>query len=201
MINIFNFLKYAKGKDNVLEVDNNGNLKNKSNEPAELVTYLTTEKPEILLKEQEKVKDTDYVEISNNQITLEFSINNAGGADSKASFNAQLFLDSNSDGKFSTTNEGIAANKIKLYCDGTIVNPVMGDDGKYMYSMNAGNYNFKLVYDLPNGLVGVTGLLFDADKLKRSINAALSRRAEANVVTRRYGLRQQVLYLMYYGEE
>lgn len=53
----------------------------------------------------------------------------------------------------------------------------------------------------PNGLVGVTGLLFDADKLKRSINAALSRRAEANVVTRRYGLRQQVLYLMYYGEE
>mgnify|MGYP000381210949 CR=1 FL=1 len=48
---------------------------------------------------------------------------------------------------------------------------------------------------------GVTGLLFDADKLKRSINAALSRRAEANVVTRRYGLRQQVLYLMYYGEE
>ena len=45
------------------------------------------------------------------------------------------------------------------------------------------------------------GLLFDADKLKRSINAALSRRAEANVVTRRYGLRQQVLYLMYYGEE
>lgn len=42
----------------------------------------------------------------------------------KQSFNAQLFLDSNSDGKFSTTNEGIAANKIKLYCDGTIVNPV-----------------------------------------------------------------------------
>ena len=153
--NIFNFLKYAKGKDNVLKVDNNGNLKNKSNEPAELVTYLTTEKPEILLKEQEKVKDTDYVEISNNQITLEFSINNAGGADSKASFNAQLFLDSNSDGKFSTTNEGIAANKIKLYCDGTIVNPVMGDDGKYMYSLNAGNYNYKLVYDLPNGFVGV----------------------------------------------
>ncbi len=86
---------------------------------------------------------------------MEFSINNAGGADSKASFNAQLFLDSNSDGKFSTTNEGIAANKIKLYCDGTIVNPVMGDDGKYMYSLNAGNYNYKLVYDLPNGFVGV----------------------------------------------
>lgn len=56
-------------------------------------------------------------------------------------------------------------------------------------------------YICADGLVGVTGLLFDADKLKRSINAALSRRAEANVVTRRYGLRQQVLYLMYYGEE
>ena len=153
--NVFTFLCDVKDKDNVLKVDSNGDLKNKSNETAQLITYLTTEKPEILLKEQEKVKDTDYVEISNNQITLEFSINNAGGADSKASFNAQLFLDSNSDGKFSTTNEGIAANKIKLYCDGTIVNPVMGDDGKYMYSLNAGNYNYKLVYDLPNGFVGV----------------------------------------------
>lgn len=55
--------------------------------------------------------------------------------------------------------------------------------------------------DEPEGLVGVTGLLFDASKLKRSINAALSTRVNANVVTRRYGLRQQVLYLMYYGEE
>lgn len=153
--NVFTLLCYAKDKDNVLKVDSKGDLRKQSNETAQLVTYLTTEKPEILLKEQEKVKDTDYVEISNNQITLEFSINNAGGADSKASFNAQLFLDSNSDGKFSTTNEGIAANKIKLYCDGTIVNPVMGDDGKYMYSLNAGNYNYKLVYDLPNGFVGV----------------------------------------------
>lgn len=153
--NVFTFLCDVKDKDNVLKVDSNGDLKNKSNETAQLITYLTTEKPEILLKEQEKVKDTDYVEISNNQITLEFSINNAGGADSKASFNAQLFLDSNSDGKFSTTNEGIDANKIKIYCDGTIVNPVMGDNGKYMYSLNAGNYNYKLVYDLPNGYVGV----------------------------------------------
>ena len=130
--NVFTLLCDVKDKDNVLKVDNKGDLKNKSNETAVLVTYLTTEKPEILLKEQEKVKDTDYVEISNNQITLEFSINNAGGADSKASFNAQLFLDSNSDGKFSTTNEGIDANKIKIYCDGTIVNPVMGDNGKYV---------------------------------------------------------------------
>ncbi len=79
--NVFTLLCYAKDKDNVLKVDSKGNLKKQSNEPAELVTYLTTEKPEILLKEQEKVKDTDYVEISNNQITLEFSINNAGGAD------------------------------------------------------------------------------------------------------------------------
>lgn len=153
--NVFTFMCDVKDKDNVLKVDSSGSLKKQSNNTAELVTYLTTEKPEILLKEQEKVKDTDYVEISNNQITLEFSINNAGGADSKASFNAQLFLDSNSDGKFSTTNEGIDANKIKIYCDGTIVNPVMGADGKYMYSLNAGNYNYKLVYDLPNGFVGV----------------------------------------------
>lgn len=41
----------------------------------------------------------------------------------------------------------------------------------------------------------------NADKLKRSINVAITGRFNANVVTRRYGLRQQVLYLMYYGIE
>lgn len=47
-----------------------------------------------------------------------------------------------------------------------------------------------------DGLIGTT-----ADKLKRSINVAITGRFNANVVTRRYGLRQQVLYLMYYGIE
>ena len=45
-----------------------------------------------------------------------------------------------------------------------------------------------------DGLIGTTGKLFTADKLKRSINAAITGRFNANVVTRRYGLRQQVLY-------
>ena len=53
----------------------------------------------------------------------------------------------------------------------------------------------------PYGLIGTTGKSFTADKLKRSINAAITGRFNANVVTRRYGLRQQVLYLMYYGIE
>lgn len=53
----------------------------------------------------------------------------------------------------------------------------------------------------PNGLIGTTGKLFTADKLKRSINAVITGRFNANVVTRKYGLRQQVLYLMYYGIE
>ena len=52
-----------------------------------------------------------------------------------------------------------------------------------------------------DGLIGTTGKLFTADELKRSINVAITGRFNANVVTRRYGLRQQVLYLMYYGIE
>lgn len=56
-----------------------------------------------------------------------------------------------------------------------------------------------LVLDEPNGLIGTTGKSFTADKLKRSINAAITGRF--NAITRRYGLRQQVLYLMYYGIE
>ena len=45
--NVFTLLCDVKDKDNVLKVDNKGDLKNKSNETAVLVTYLTTEKPEI----------------------------------------------------------------------------------------------------------------------------------------------------------
>lgn len=50
-------------------------------------------------------------------------------------------------------------------------------------------------------IIGNTGKLFDADKIKRSINAAMAKTHPANVVTRAYGIRQQMLYLMYYGEE
>lgn len=62
-------------------------------------------------------------------------------------------------------------------------------------------YNFYREEPVSNGLIGTTGKSFTADKLKRSINVAITGRFNANVVTRRYGLRQQVLYLMYYGIE
>lgn len=50
-------------------------------------------------------------------------------------------------------------------------------------------------------IIGNTGKEYDADKIKRSITAAMSGRFPVNVVTRRWGIRQQMLYLMYYGEE
>lgn len=50
-------------------------------------------------------------------------------------------------------------------------------------------------------IIGNTGKPYDADKIKRSIMAVMSNKAFANVVTRAYGIRQQVLYLMHYGEE
>ena len=155
--NIYTFLNYAKSSPNVLKTNTSGTLQSVSGsaDSQNLLGYLTNEKPEITLKEQEKVQGREYVEIKNNQIVLEFSISNSGGADENAKFNAQLYLDSNSDGKFSTTREEIAANKIRLYSNGTIVNPVLGEDGKYYYSLSAGSYNYKLVYDLPNGYVGV----------------------------------------------
>ena len=105
---IYDFLKNESGNEHMLKVDGNGNL-------TDLYNKLTTEKPQIVLKEQKKVEGTDYVKLDSRQITLEFSINNKGGADAGAYFDIGFYLDSNADGKFSATREEISANNIKIY--------------------------------------------------------------------------------------
>lgn len=50
-------------------------------------------------------------------------------------------------------------------------------------------------------IVGNTGIQFNAAKIKKGIDFAMRGVYGAEVVTRAYGIRQQMLYLMYYGEE
>lgn len=147
--NIYSFLDTNASNEYMLKVSSNNTLSK------DLYTSLTAEKPQIKVKEQKKEDGMDYVKLEDNHIVLEFNINNRGGADANASFDIGFYLDSNADGKFSPTQEKIAGNNVQIYQDGTLVSPQIDANGEYYYNLQAGKYNYKLVYELPTQFVGV----------------------------------------------
>ncbi len=153
--NMFTFIRDTKDRDNVL-TNSEYAPENKKVTNGTLLSYLNTGKPEILLGYQDIEKDQVYVKLDSNEISLEFSINNTGGADTAAKFDVELLLDANADGKFSDTQEVIDSNDIKLYNNGKLVSPILNTDGSYSYELFAGTVNsYKLSYELPEGYVGV----------------------------------------------
>ena len=153
---IYEFFNEVMNKENVFNVNSDNNVS------AGFVNSLAVEKPRIVLKQMEKVKldgelknDTEFDEVKDNKLIYEFTVNNDGGVDPNAQFELSLLLDINSDGKFSETQEKIAANDMKLYRDGQLVEPTRADDQSYDYYIQAGTMNYKLEYELPNGYVGV----------------------------------------------
>ena len=147
--NIYDFFNDVKDKANVISVDSSNNVS------GELYSTLTTAKPKITVKSMTTDAEHGYVELSDNKIEIEFTITNTGGVDDNALFDVSFLLDANSDGKFSNTQEQIAANDFKLYRNGTLVSTQISDDGKYYFAVSAGNATYKLMYDLPDGYVGV----------------------------------------------
>ena len=153
---IYEFFNEVMNQKNVFNVNSENNVS------AGFVNSLAVEKPRIVLKQMEKVKldgelknDTEFDEVKDNKLIYEFTVNNDGGVDPNAQFELSLLLDINSDGKFSETQEKIAANDMKLYRDGQLVEPTRADDQSYDYYIQAGTMNYKLEYELPNGYVGV----------------------------------------------
>lgn len=153
---IYEFFKDVMNKENVFNVNSQNNVS------AGFVNSLAVEKPRIVLKQMNKVKldgkldnNTEFDEVKDNKLIFEFTVNNDGGVDPNAQFELSLLLDINSDGKFSETQEKIAANDMKLYRDGQLVEPTRADDQSYDYYIQAGTMNYKLEYELPNGYVGV----------------------------------------------
>ena len=140
-----------------------------------LNNYLTISKPKIIYQETGKkaqgvdldksnwygfsYTDYDYIELDSNVIKLDFNIDNSGGVDVNALFGVKLVLDSNADGKFSLTQETIAGNEIRLYQNGSIIEPkhrVIEDKEEYYYEVPAGSqYKYNLVYTLPDSYVGI----------------------------------------------
>lgn len=149
--NIYEFIKTNITSDytmSVSEAKSRGDL---------LHSYLTMNKPEIVMTPMETVSGKDYVKLDSNVISYNFSINNNGGVDINALFNVKLMLDANADGKFSATQEDIPGNEIRVYQNGKSIEPIYNETTKkYSYELPAGSqYSYTLSYTLPDAYVGI----------------------------------------------
>ena len=118
-----------------------------------LITNINLPKPEILLEEQHYEKDidiperiTDYTRINNRTLEINFKLLNKGFESDKAKFELSLYIDSNSDGKFSGTREIVKKSYYNLFKDNNL----------YKDNLVASKTSwYKVKYKIPKTYIGV----------------------------------------------
>ena len=124
-----------------------------ANDLNSLITNINLPKPEIKLEERQLEKDidipgrtTDYSRINNKTLEINFKLLNKGFENDKVKFKLSLYVDSNSDGKFSGTRE--------------IINPryytVLKDNATHKGKLTSSKTSwYKITYKLPKYYVGI----------------------------------------------
>ena len=124
-----------------------------ANDLNSLITNINLPKPEIKLEERHLEKDidvpgrtTDYSRIDNRTLEINFKLLNKGFENDKVKFKLSLYVDSNSDGKFSGTREVINPRYYTVLKDNAI------HKGKLTSSKTSW---YKITYKLPKYYVGI----------------------------------------------
>ena len=124
-----------------------------ANDLNSLITNINLPKPEIKLEERNLEKDidipgrtTDYSRINNRTLEINFKLLNKGFENDKVKFKLSLYVDSNSDGKFSGTREIINPRYYTVLKDNVI------HKGKLTSSKTSW---YKITYKLPKYYVGI----------------------------------------------
>ena len=124
-----------------------------ANDLNSLITNINLPKPEIKLEERHLEKDidipgrtTDYSRINNKTLEINFKLLNKGFENDKVKFKLSLYVDSNSDGKFSGTREIINPRYYTVLKDNVI------HKGKLTSSKTSW---YKITYKLPQYYVGI----------------------------------------------
>ena len=130
-----------------------GDEKLNANDLNSLITNINLPKPEIKLEERHLEKDidipgrtTDYSRINNRTLEINFKLLNKGFENDKVKFKLSLYVDSNSDGKFSGTREIINPRYYTVLKDNVI------HKGKLTSSKTSW---YKITYKLPRYYVGI----------------------------------------------
>lgn len=124
-----------------------------ANELTSLITNINLPKPEIKLEETHLEKDidvpgrtTDYSRIDNKTLEINFKLLNKGFENDKVKFKLSLYVDSNSDGKFSGTREIINPRYYTVLKDNAV------HKGKLISSKTSW---YRISYKLPKYYVGI----------------------------------------------
>lgn len=124
-----------------------------ANDLNSLITNINLPKPEIKLEERQLEKDidipgrtTDYSRINNKTLEINFKLLNKGFENDKVKFKLSLYVDSNSDGKFSGTRE--------------LINPryytVLKDNATHKGKLTSSKTSwYRITYKLPKYYVGI----------------------------------------------
>ena len=124
-----------------------------ANELTSLITNTNLPKPEIKLEERQLEKDidipgrtTDYSRINNKTLEINFKLLNKGFENDNVKFKLSLYVDSNSDGKFSGTRE--------------LINPryytVLKDNATHKGKLTSSKTSwYKISYKLPKHYIGI----------------------------------------------
>lgn len=124
-----------------------------ANDLNSLITNINLPKPEIKLEERQLEKDidipgrtTDYSRINNKTLEINFKLLNKGFENDNVKFKLSLYVDSNSDGKFSGTRE--------------IINPryytVLKDNATHKGKLTSSKTSwYRITYKLPKYYVGI----------------------------------------------
>ena len=124
-----------------------------ANDLNSLITNINLPKPEIKLEERQLEKDidipgrtTDYSRINNKTLEINFKLLNKGFENDNVKFKLSLYVDSNSDGKFSGTRE--------------LINPryytVLKDNATHKGKLTSSKTSwYRITYKLPKYYVGI----------------------------------------------
>ena len=124
-----------------------------ANDLNSLITNINLPKPEIKLEERHLEKDidipgrtTDYSRINNKTLEINFKLLNKGFENDNVKFKISLYVDSNSDGKFSGTRE--------------LINPryytVLKDNATHKGKLTSSKTSwYRITYKLPKYYVGI----------------------------------------------
>lgn len=133
-----------------------------ANDLNSLITNINLPKPEIKLEKRQLEKDidipgrtTDYSRINNKTLEINFKLLNKGFENDNVKFKLSLYVDSNSDGKFSGTREIINPRYYTVLKDNAIHKGELTDSKTSLYLTSSKTSWYKIIYKLPKYYVGI----------------------------------------------
>ncbi len=120
----------------------------------ELYTYVQTTVPEITILSQ-NVAGENYMEVDNHKLSIDFILTNPGAGDESITYDVDLLLDINSDGKFSSTGEVVGDNDVLLVGNGKLLSPVKDKTGDGYHFVLSTGVNYTLSYKIADEVFGI----------------------------------------------